>query len=175
MAKKQKAKNLAAAAMYPKPENIVAVEPIINIYARITPKMKKNIDEIKNIYDMLTDSEVVRLAISNLYRDASSMARDTSKKNLSPFPVGRPKGLNKEGKKLERCREIAKALNGEIVMRGESETVVYTIYEKTNPVLVQKFEQEIPLAMMDEKHIRDQYKPSREECEETLKIMASKK
>ena len=46
----------------------------------------------------------------------------------------------------------------------------YFVYEKQNAKLVEKFEAIVPIGQLTKKHVEDQYKPSREECEQIIKL-----
>ena len=139
------------------------------IHVRLTKEQIAEIEELKQKFHMKKTSEIVRVAFNDMYRVYITHGiGKRSRSEAAPFPIGRPSKGTKEERQHEKRLAIAKLLNADVITKNDSEVAVYKIYEKVNPKHVEIFEQELPVSMLEEKHVRDQYKPSREECEKVL-------
>lgn len=106
----------------------------------------------------LNDSEVVRVAIMNLYNQAF---RSDSNQSGGPIQIerkkpGRPSKTDdekREEKKKEK-QSICEQLGGEV----KGDTCHYYTYS-----LRDRFEQEVPVSVLNDSHLNNQYDPSKEE------------
>jgi hypothetical protein len=140
---------------------------LTTIIFRANPKIRDMIDKLKEERCLESNAEVMRAAIVNYYETFfKSYGKDTlSSANI--LSVKQPK-LTKEQKEERIQHDICMALNGKITDKDGNKSCTYTIYEKVNPKLVNKFEQTLPVSMLNKDTISRQYYPSKEEVEQIL-------
>lgn len=142
------------------------LKELTTIIFRANPKIREMMDKLKEERCLESNAEVMRAAIIAYYETYfKSYGRDTLLGQSSSLKA--PK-LTKEQKEEKKQIDICMALNGTIKDVNGNKTCHYTIYEKVNPKLVNKFEQGLPLSMLSKDTIARQYSPNREEVEQVL-------
>ena len=124
-----------------------------------------NLEKVQDMLGLVSRSEVIRMAVSEVCSRVLAGGY-ISNRYRAGAPI-RQKLSSTEKKELEKI-SLCDALDGQLIDKNGSKTCKYIIYEKINPKLVEKFEQEIPLSYLTEKTVEDQYKPDRETCEKIL-------
>lgn len=143
-------------------------EELKTILFRANPTMVKMLEKIRIEKGQFgSNADVIRHAIAGLYdKYFKEYGKDTIGSEGSTS-IKMPK-MTKEQKEEQKQHDICMALNGTIKDTNGNKTCHYTIYEKVNPKLVNKFEQGLPLSMLSPDTIARQYSPNREEVEQTL-------
>lgn len=139
------------------------------LYLRISPRMEEMLSELIERTGMVTNSEIVRQAISEMHQRVTQggvILKTTRPGADRAFLSGRPRAMTKEEKEHQEQIAVCNALKGTLTPDGTG--CVFTMYEKVNPKLVEKHEQELPLSHLTPETLRTQYKPSKTECMKIL-------
>lgn len=128
----------------------------------VTPRIEEMLDKLQDSLMLMSRSEVVRLAIVEMYEARIGQGGNIHASQAKVKGRGRPR--KEEGEKRKE-QELISALDGELVDLNGAKVVRYKIYEVVNPVLVEEYEQEIPLSHLSKELVDRQYKPNREEVE----------
>lgn len=128
-----------------------------------TDRMGEMVEELQNKLGLMSFSGVVHFAITELYRKEFPAYKETA----SPEERLKTKKMQKamqEEEAMDEFRELAKALDGRIVVEGGKEFCVYYNYTGRT-----RFEQKVPLNMLSSDLVKTQYQPSREKVEQYQK------
>lgn len=131
----------------------------------ITPRIDEMIKHLEEDQGFLSEAEVVRTAVIKLHRDTYSKKGDDdggSSVKVVQQKSGRPKKTKEEKQKeeKEKKKKICDELGGE-VKNGNCHYYTYSLRDR--------FKQQVPLTILKESHLKNQYDPSKEKVEELQK------
>jgi hypothetical protein len=134
------------------------------ITVRISARACEMLDNLKEDTGALSESEIIRLAIHQLYlKHHKSYIPTTLVKSSTKAET--PKEKLTQVQKIEKEQfDICYALEGEIVEKNGAKNCKYKTYELINPSLVESYENQVPFSMLERHLIQTQYSPSKDEC-----------
>ena len=125
-----------------------------------TPRMLEMISSLRAKRGLMTDQEVIRFAISDMYGRAFPAYSTAPKKRLTPEQQIKAEGQKKEAQQemlTEEKKAICEKLGGNLEKDGENTVCHYYTYS-----MKKRYLQEVSLEMLDDDMIKTQYQPNKQ-------------
>jgi hypothetical protein len=127
------------------------------------------LEELKDDIGAFSGADVMRQAIYYFYQKYHNTKYLPQKMIQSSTGKEQPKPkLTQEQKEEKKRFDICYALGGTIVEKNGAKNCLYKTYEVVNPSLVEAYENQVPFSMLDDSLVKNQFNPSKEECERIM-------
>jgi len=125
-------------------------------------------EKLKEDTGAMSLSDVMRQAVYFFYQKYNKDTKYSQRDYIAPSTKKPKITLTQEEKAKQKKFDICYELGGTILEKNGTQNCVYKTYEIVNPSLVEAYENQVPFSMLEDRLIKSQYNPSKEECEKIM-------